>query len=477
MRAQRVRRAGALALAIAIAGAGGAVPPAEAQAPAGHAVATGLALPADLAWGADGRLYTTDHLTAAVSAVTIGTAAAPGTATVATGGGTSPGAIAFDQGGNLWVTDDATQGAGTLLRVPADGAGTLLPGQAARVARFTDAARRSLRPDALAIDNLGNLYVGMARNGEIARVTTVGPPTVQREFAHTSSDSGATGLAVDGLGRLLVSEDVDITTIDLAPGPSPKPTVPFLTSPLGAIGLVAPTDLVVTPDSLLILDTLRVVRVPMSGNVPQPAGAAVRMDLQGTAGGLVADQADRPRPPLGDLPTPALLAGNDAGSGAAATGSVVVSDVPLTLPGLRVPPPLAIPAAAPPPPTALGGAPVRRAVLGIQVLPRGTRAPAFPRVRRSARRFHPGAGRIFWVTFRLPHSARVTFAVRNRRGRLVRRMRAGGRGRGTVLRFNWDGRDRRGRLVRAGLYRFRITANARGYHHTARGTIRVVRRS
>jgi hypothetical protein len=477
MGAQRVRRAGALALAIAVVGATAAVSSAGAQAPASHAVATGLALPGDLAWGADGRLYTTDHLTAAVCIVNIGTAAAPATPTIVTGGLSSPGSIAFDQGGNLWVADDATQGGGTLLRVPADAAGNLLPGQAAPVAQFTDGAGRSLRPDALAIDNLGNLYVGMARNGEIARVTTVGPPTVQREFAHTSTDSGATGLAYDGLGRLLVSEDVNISAVDLAPGPSPKLTLPFLTSPLGAIGLAAPTDLVVTPDSLLILDTLRVVRVPMAGGVPQPAGAAVRMDLQGTAGGLVADQINRPRPPLGDLPAPALLAGNDPGSGAAATGTVVVSDVPLGLPGLTVPPPLTVPAVAVPPPTAIDARPLRRAVLAIQVLPRGTRAPTFPRLRRSAHRFHPGAGRIFSVTFRVPRSARIAFSVRNRRGQLVRRIRAGGRGRGTVLRFNWDGRDRRGRLVRAGLYRFTVSANARGYHRTARGTIRVVRRS
>jgi hypothetical protein len=313
----------------------------------------------------------------------------------------------------------------------------------------------------------------MDRNGEIAKVTTIGTPTVQREFAHTSSDSGAIGLAVDGRGHLLVSEDVDITAVDLAPGPSPKLTVPFLTSPLGAIGLVAPTDLVVTPDSLLILDTLRVVLVPMAGGVPNAAGAVVRMDLQGTAGGLVADQIGRARPPLGDLPSPALLAGNDPGSGAAATGSVVVSNVPLGSPALRVPPPLAVPPVVAGPPAA----PARRAVLGFQVLPRGTRAPRFPRLRRSAHRFHPGAGRIFSVTFRLAHRARVTFTARDRRGRLVRRIRAGGRARGTVLRFNWDGRDRRARLVRAGLYRFTVTANARGYHRTARGSIRVVRRT
>ncbi|MEA2380465.1 MAG: FlgD Ig-like domain [Solirubrobacteraceae bacterium] len=474
-RAHRVRRAGALALAIAVGSAAGAAPSAGAQAPAGHAVATGLSLPGDLAWGTDGRLYTTDHLTAAVCIVNIGTAAAPATPTIVTGGLSSPGAIAFDQGGNLWVADDATQGGGTLLRVPADAGGNVLPAQAAPVTQFTDAAGRSLRPDALAVDNLGNLYVGMARNGEIARVTTVGPPTVRREFAHTSTDRGATGLAWDGLGRLLVSEGADITAVDLAPGPSPKLTVPFLTSPLGAIGLVAPTDLVVTPDSLLILDARRVVRVPMAGGAPQPASAAVRMALRGTAGGLVADQVDRPHPPLGDLSTPALLAGDDPGSGAGATGTVVVSDAPLGLPGLTVPPPLA--AATFLPPNAAAARPLRRAVLAIQVLPRGTRAPAFPRLRRSGHRFHPGDGRIVSVTFGLRRSARVTFTVRDRSGALVRRIRAGGRARGTVLRLNWDGRNRRGRLVRAGLYRFTVTAHARGSHRAAGGAVRVVRRS
>src|SRR5690349_6153148 len=129
-------------------------PRALAQAPASHVVATGLAVPADLAWGPDGRLYTTDHLQAAVSAVGIGTAAAPGTATpVFTGGLRSPGAIAFDQGGNLWVVDDAQRGGGVLVRVPSNGAGGLLPGQAAQVAAFTDAAGNSLRPTALALDN------------------------------------------------------------------------------------------------------------------------------------------------------------------------------------------------------------------------------------------------------------------------------------------------------------------------------------
>jgi len=106
-------------------------------------------------------------------------------------------------------------------------------------------------------------------------------------------------------------------------------------------------------------------------------------------------------------------------------------------------------------------------------LPWWTRAPAFPRLRRSGLLFHPGAGRVFSVTFRVARTARLTFTIRTRRGTLVRRFRAGARRRGTVIRFNWDGRDRRGRLVRAGLYRFTVTATARRYHRTARGTVRL----
>jgi sugar lactone lactonase YvrE len=473
MGAHRGRRAGASALSVIAAAVLGLAPGAAAQTPASHVVAGGLAVPADLAWGADGQLYATDHLAAAVSAVSLGTAAAPGTAAAAfTGGLRSPGAIAFDQSGALWVADDAAQGDGVLMRVPADAAGHLLPGQATTVARFTDAAGTSLRPAALAIDSQGNLFVGMTRNGEIARVTTVGAPVVQRDFAHTSSDSGALGLALDGRGLLLVSEDTNITAVDLAPGPSPKPTSPYLTTPVGPVGLSAPTDLVVTPDNLFVMDTNRVVQVPMAGGRPIPSLAGIRMNLTGTGGGLVADQIGRPRPVLPGIPNPALFAGSDPGNGDTATGTVVVSDAPLTAGGLPLPPPF--PAVPAPAPGATGAGAARR-VLAIQVLPRGTRAPTFPRLRRSGLLFHPGAGRVFSVTFRVARTARLTFTIRTRRGALVRRFRAGARRRGTVMRFNWDGRDRRGRLVRAGLYRFTITATARRYHRTARGTVRVIR--
>jgi hypothetical protein len=44
-----------------------------------------------------------------------------------------------------------------------------------------------------------------------------------------------------------------------------------------------------------------------------------------------------------------------------------------------------------------------------------------------------------------------------------------------VLRMRWDGRDRRGRYVSAGRYRYTVTASARHYHQTAHGTLRIVR--
>jgi len=220
------------------------------------------------------------------------------------------------------------------------------------------------------------------------------------------------------------------------------------------------------------MDTNRVVQVPMAGGRPIPSLAGIRMNLTGTGGGLVADQIGRPRAVLPGIPTPALFAGSDPGNGDTATGTVVVSDAPLTAGGLPLPPPFpAVPAPAPAPATAAA----TRRVLAIQVLPRGTRAPTFPRLRRSGVLFHPGAGRVFSVTFRVARTARLTFTIRSRRGTLVRRFRAGARRRGTVMRFNWDGRNRRGRLVRAGLYRFTITATARRYHRTARGTVRVIR--
>jgi flagellar hook assembly protein FlgD len=43
-----------------------------------------------------------------------------------------------------------------------------------------------------------------------------------------------------------------------------------------------------------------------------------------------------------------------------------------------------------------------------------------------------------------------------------------------VLRLRWDGRDSKGRYVKAGRYRFTLTATGSHYQKTARGSVRVL---
>ena len=44
----------------------------------------------------------------------------------------------------------------------------------------------------------------------------------------------------------------------------------------------------------------------------------------------------------------------------------------------------------------------------------------------------------------------------------------------TVLRLRWDGRDSKGRYVKAGRYLFTLTATGSHYQKTARGSVRVL---
>jgi hypothetical protein len=43
-----------------------------------------------------------------------------------------------------------------------------------------------------------------------------------------------------------------------------------------------------------------------------------------------------------------------------------------------------------------------------------------------------------------------------------------------VLRLRWDGRDSRGRYVKAGRYRFTLTAIGAHYRKTAKGSVRTL---
>jgi flagellar hook assembly protein FlgD len=67
----------------------------------------------------------------------------------------------------------------------------------------------------------------------------------------------------------------------------------------------------------------------------------------------------------------------------------------------------------------------------------------------------------------------VTF--RGKDGKVVRTIKVPKRKAGTTVRVRWDGKDRHGRYVSAGTYRYALTAIGNRYLKTARGSVAVLR--
>jgi len=126
------------------------------------------------------------------------------------------------------------------------------------------------------------------------------------------------------------------------------------------------------------------------------------------------------------------------------------------------------------PPVGGSGASAAKKVKTVQVLPRATLAPTFPRLKLSTTVLRPGGGRSLAITFRLKHTSRIVLSVRDAKGKVVRRIRVAQHKAHTVLRLRWDGRDSKGRYVKPGRYRFTLTANGKHYQKTAHGSVRVV---
>jgi hypothetical protein len=126
------------------------------------------------------------------------------------------------------------------------------------------------------------------------------------------------------------------------------------------------------------------------------------------------------------------------------------------------------------PPLGGSGASKSTKVKAVEVLKRATLAPTFPRLKISTTVLRPGGGRSLAITFRLRHTSRIVFSIRDAKGKVVRRIRAPKHKAHTVLRLRWDGRDSKGRYVKPGRYRFTITATGKHYQKTARGSVRVV---
>jgi hypothetical protein len=98
---------------------------------------------------------------------------------------------------------------------------------------------------------------------------------------------------------------------------------------------------------------------------------------------------------------------------------------------------------------------------------------ALPFVSASAASFRPGAKRTFVLTVRLKRAARIVLTLRDRKGKVVRTIRVPKHKAGTV-RVRWDGKDSRGRYVKAAKYGYTVTAIGSRYKKTSKGSVRVL---
>jgi flagellar hook capping protein FlgD len=100
-----------------------------------------------------------------------------------------------------------------------------------------------------------------------------------------------------------------------------------------------------------------------------------------------------------------------------------------------------------------------------------TKAAKF--VTASVASFRPGAKRSFVLTVRLKRAARIVLTIRTPGGKVVRTIRTGRHAAGTV-RLRWDGKDSRGRYVKAAKYGFKVTAIGTRYKQTSNGSVRTL---
>jgi FlgD Ig-like domain len=102
-------------------------------------------------------------------------------------------------------------------------------------------------------------------------------------------------------------------------------------------------------------------------------------------------------------------------------------------------------------------------------------APTFPKVLVNVKTFRLGGGRVFTVRFKAKKTARFTLVMTNAKGKVVRTLNAGRKTKGKTVTFKWNGRDKRGKFVSAGTYRFRVTAVAGKAKQTVKGSVKVIR--
>jgi sugar lactone lactonase YvrE len=188
----------------------------------GNGTSASFSAPFDVAVDGNGNVYVSDAMNARIRKITpsgsVTTLAGSGDRAHADGNGTSasfspPMGVAVDGSGNLYVGDLGNE---RVRKITPSGSVTTLAGSGSKGYADGNGTSASFnRPCAVAVDDVGNIYVGDYWNNRIRKITPSGSVTTlagsgSAGYADgngtSASFNGPGGVAVDGSGNVYVAD-------------------------------------------------------------------------------------------------------------------------------------------------------------------------------------------------------------------------------------------------------------------------------